>query len=343
MTVTIVDIAREVHMTHGTVSRALRGSQQVSRETRKLIQQTARKMGYMPNSLARSLRTRSSNTIGIILPSDVQMEVLQERVAATARLAHQENLDLMTYYNWPEEHPYQRAVHSLRSAQVAGLIVSHMCEPTLPEALKDWVDEDRPIIFLTDYGRESFNMIDTDRVEGFRLATEYLVGLGHRKLSIVLPWWDGPTPSPNVQVRLEGFRKGLQEAGLPYSPERVITYKAMIEEGMTEAMRRLVDSPDRPTALLTYNDNAAAACIQELAKLGLKVPKDISVVGFNDSSISRRNLIPITTLAQPVEEMARITMRKLTDMVRGEGAKRFPSVLCPPKLMIRETTAGLGP
>jgi DNA-binding LacI/PurR family transcriptional regulator len=245
----------------------------------------------------------------------------------------------MTYYHRPDEHSYEKAIYSLRSAQVAGMIVSHMEEAILPPALQEWVEEDHPVIFMTDYGRESFNTIDTDRVEGFRLVTEYLVRMGHRNLAIVLPWWHGTEPSPNIQIRLDGFRKGLAQAGLPYRQDSVIMYTRPIEEGIAKTMRQLASSPQRPTALLTYNDDTAAVCIQELMKLGVNVPKDISVVGFDNSSISQRNLIPITTLAQPVEEMANITIRKLIGMVRSEEPNRFASILCSPELIIRETTA----
>jgi DNA-binding LacI/PurR family transcriptional regulator len=332
-------IAERLNLHPTTVSMALRDVKLISPATRKRVLKMARELNYQPNILARNLRMQSSNMLGIIVPSNVWIEVLQERIAATARLAHQESLDLMTYYRWPEEHTYEKSVRSLRCAQVAGLIVSHMNEPTIPEALQDWVNEDRPIVFLSDNGRESFNTIDTDRVEGFRMATEYLARLGHRELAIILPERGEGIVNPGDQLRLEGFRKGLVEAGLPFHPESVIRYQKSSEEGIAKAMAQLAGMHPRPTALLTFSDETAAPCIRELMRLGLNVPKDISVMGFDDSLISRSNLIPISTLAQPVEELSKLTIQKLVEMIRGEGSRRFRSILCPPKLIVRETTA----
>ena len=337
------NVAKSSGVSIATVSQVLNGSGRktnirVSEATRKKVMAIARKLNYQPNALARGLRTQSSNTIGLLIPSDIWFEVLQARVAATARLAHEKDLDLMTYYHWRDEQSIQKGVLSLRGAQVAALIVPNMEEKNIPASMRDWVQEDRPILYLSYYGQE-FNTIDTDRSEGFRLATEYLVRLGHRKLGIVLPDYNDPKMEANNRFRLEGFRRGLSEAGLSFRPECVIEYSMPIEEGMARAMQQLVNSPDRPTALLTFSDTTAVPCIRELMRLGLNVPKDISVIGFDNSSFASQNLIPITTLAQPVEEMAKHTIDKLIEMIREKGPRRFPTILCPPELIIRETTA----
>lgn len=344
MAVTIVDIAREVKMTHGTVSRALRDSRQVSLETRRRIQQTARKMGYMPNALARNLRTQSSNTIGVIAPSVVWSGVLHKRIVSTSDFAHREKFNLMMHYLWPERGSYEEAVSSLRSAQVAALIVSHLEVETLPPALQNWIDEEQPIVFLNYMGPEPINTIDTDRAEGFRLATEYLTQLGHRDIAILLPeehtgrW----SRDERVRIRLEGFLKGLSQAEVPFRQECVFHYAKQQQEDVAEVMHHLLKTSPRPTALVTFSDETAALCLRELMRHGLSVPKDISLVGFDDNKFSKISVIPITTLAQPVEEMAERTVQKLMGMIQKKCPLRFDPIFCPPKLVIRESTAPPG-
>lgn len=334
-------IAERLNLHPTTVSMALRNVKLISPETRRRVVQAAKELNYQPNILARNLRNQSSNMIGIIAPSIVWSGVAQARIAATARLAHREHLDLMMYYRWPEEQAYEEAVRSLRCAQVAAIIVSDMSENALPQSLRDWVEEDRPILFLSYHGGESFNTIDTDRVEGFRMATEHLVRLGHRELAIALPEVDGENVLLNRynQSRVEGFRKGLAEAGLAFRTEQVYAYSESRADSIAEAMHRLNQTSPRPTGLVAYSDEAAALCIQALVRLGVSVPKDISVVGFDDNRLAQTNLIPITTVAQPVEELSKRVVETLVEMVRGQGPRRFAPILCAPKLIVRETTA----
>ncbi|MBN1555617.1 MAG: LacI family DNA-binding transcriptional regulator [Phycisphaerae bacterium] len=339
--VTQKTIADKLNLHPTTVSMALRGVKLIAPETRRRVVQMARALNYQPNVFARNLRTQTSNMIGIIAPSLTWPDITQARIAATARLAHREGFNLMMYYRWPEEDSFEGAVQSLRGSQVAALIVSDMSEYVLPRALKDWADEDRPILFMAYFGENSFNTIDTDRMEGFRMAAEYLLQLGHRRLAIVLPEIStkGIASSWGNQIRLEGFRKGLAEAGLPCGPEQVYIYERQKEDGIPRAMKRLADASPRPTGLLAFSDETASICMRELMRLGLSVPKDISIVGLDDSRLAKNNVIPITTIRQPSEELADRTVRKLVDMVRGDAPRRFETILYPPELILRETTA----
>jgi DNA-binding LacI/PurR family transcriptional regulator len=323
-----------VHST--TVSMAMRGDPSIPAATRQKILTTARKLGYQPNALARNLRYRTTKLIGMISPFQ-RWDVGNRRLLATSLLIHERGYDLMTYTPKSGVEFFEQALSSLQSHQVAGIILCSGGTSKVPEILAEWMKNDRPIVFFEPWGLEPRNVVGVDLVEAYRQAVHHLASMGHREISLSLKSGSN-TPISGIHTRLEGFKKGVAEAGLPFREEMVLFYQTESREEVARAMKRMMGLTPRPTAMVGFADINALLCIQQLMRLGYRVPRDISVIGFDNDLAGEVSPIPLTTLAQPVEALAKLTVDKLLDMIEGRCPKRFFVISLPPQLIIRETT-----
>lgn len=315
MRVTIKDIARAAGVSHTTVSRALRDSEEISPETRARIRAIAESLGYRPNPVARALQGRRTQTIGVVvtrLSDPFHTEVVQgiERVAQ----AHGYGLLLSLSHEDPEK---ERAiVEMLAAKQVDGIIVaaSRLGSRYLPllEALRI------PIVLINSHQTGPYvYSVATDNVHGGYLATRYLIGLGHRAIAYIGSRRGGRSN----QDRYRGYRQALREAGLNPRPEWVVKGDGRVEGGEM-AMRRLLEVRPRPTAVFCYNDLTAIGALKAALRAGLRVPEELSIIGFDGLEEGTYVIPALTTVAQPRQQLGRLAAEMLLEILDGRPSPK---------------------
>jgi LacI family transcriptional regulator len=292
--VTIRDIARAAGVSTSTVSRVLDERLPPSRSAAaERVRKVAAELGYVRDPLASGLRRAGTNTVGVIVPrlTDTVMAMLYEEIAAAAAAR-----GLFTVVATTKDQPDAErvAVESLVRRRVDGLVLTTARTPAPVEPVPSSVP--RVLALRTDgVGPAS---IGDDRL-GAHLATRHLIDLGHRRIGLV----GGPAYASSAQDRREGYREALAEADIAFDESLVVGDSFSMEAG-EDAGRILLSADDRPTAIFAVNDNTAIGVMAAAHALGLRVPDDLSVVGYNDIPVVSRLPVPLSTVRVPFRQIA---------------------------------------
>jgi DNA-binding LacI/PurR family transcriptional regulator len=327
--VSIKDIARAAHVSHSTVSRALRDSPLVNPETRELIQKIAAEQGYTVSAVARSLVTRRTNTIGVVVTS-IADPFVGEVVGGVEEfaVARQYSVILATCHGDPDRE--LRAVRSLQERRVDGILVAAsrvgaLYLPMLQE-LK------APLVLINNQHPGEFGFhVSIDNPAGARQIARHLIELGHRRVAYIGDRFGLHSDTE----RCQGYRESLEAAGIPYNAELVAYGDGASESGLL-AMRQLLSLRERPTAVFCYNDMQAFGALRAARESGLKVPADISIAGFDDLFFSSYTDPPLTTIRQPKQEMGCDAAEILLDLLAGRQPR---SIVKQGALVVRQSTA----
>jgi LacI family transcriptional regulator len=325
MAVTIRDLAERLNLSKSTVSYALNGGPKpVSEDVRRRVEDAAREMGYRPNEIARSLAVGRTHTIGFV-PSSVRQRTLRswfERTAleAICVAADEGGLHLLLpSATSPGGGTGIRDPHF--ATRVDGVV---LLAPPETSVLSTYLHS-RSIPMATIAGKDArfgpcFN---ADNVAGTNAVVDHLVQLGHRRIAIV-------THQDHVDTaqRHQAFLDRMLSLGLPV-PDELVETTDLLPEGGYLAARRLLSRKDRPTAVFCVNDPTGAGFIRGAQELGLSVPNDLSVVGFDDDEIGATFMPSLTTVRQPVAEMAVAAFDAVVDQIAGHspGSRTFPTPL----------------
>src|SRR5512133_4205944 len=327
--VSIKDIARAAQVSHSTVSRALRDSPLVNPETRALIHKIAAEKGYTVSAVARSLVTRRTNTIGVVVTSIADPFVGQvvggiEEFA----LAHGYSVILATCHADPDRE--QRAVRSFHERRVDGILVTASRVGALYMPMLEEMKV--PIVLINNQHPGEFGYhVSIDNPAGARAATAHLIELGHRRIAYIGDRFG----LHSDEERCAGYRTTLERSGIAFDAELVVNGDGGPENG-AQAMRTLLDLTDPPTGVFCYNDMAAYGAMRAARERGLRVPEDISIAGFDDLFLSSYTDPPLTTVRQPMQEMGRDAADILLDLLAGG---KPTSVIKPGTLVPRQSTA----
>lgn len=335
MTVTIRDVAKRLNLSITTISRALDGYDDVAKETRERVVRVAREMGYVPSGAARQLRRKRSEAIGYILPTTrprFSDPFFSEFIAGLGDEAASNNFDLLVSTAPPgeaaEQLLYERWTHSRR---VDGMVLSRMRR-------NDWRIEflsSKKLPFVT-MGRSlsspNHPYIEVDARAGFATLVKHVVERGHRRIAFI-----GASPDLMLQsVRLEGYREGLEAAGIPFDGELVVEGN-LTRQGGYQAAQKLLALPNPPTAIIGVNDLTAIGAIRAAHEKGLIVGRDLAVAGYDGIEDAEHTRPPLTTLNQPVYDIARRLVKMLLTLI-ANGSLTERQVLLQPELIVREST-----
>ncbi len=337
MRVSIKDIAKAAGVSHSTVSRALSDSPLVSDETKARIQRLAKEMGYSPDSLARSLVTRQTHTVGVVVTTIVDPFIAQvvQGIEATAQ-DHGYTVILCSSGAEPDREI--SAVEMLRSKRVDGVIVT---SSRIGALYLDHLERiGVPIVLINnhneDSGRYTFT-VTVDNRHGGHLATEHLANLGHRRIAYVT----APADHSSDLDRLTGYQQALSEAGLEPDPALIIPGNGRADGGerALESLRALEALPD---AVFCYNDMTAIGLMTAARRAGLSVPRDLAVVGFDDIPFATHCHPPLTTIAQPKIEMGQLAMKMALSLmtIGEEDEEELSNIVVQGKLIMRASTMG---
>lgn len=309
----IKDIARIAGVSPSTVSRALANSPRISFATQERIQAIAQELDYTPSLAARSLVLGSSPIIGVISPtlSDPYIAAVMKGVEEASHEAGYQRLVASTQGDAVRE---VAMVRLLLGHQVGGLIIlSSRAGRSYSDLLQQFKV---PIIFVNSLhtGENIFN-VASDNEHGGWLATQHLLEHGHRRIAYLA----GPERGRSQLARVAGYRRALEEAGVAFDPQLIIPGSGAIASGK-EALHWWLGLPqaERPTALFCYNDLSALGVLAEAYQQGVVIPDMLSVMGFDNASISEISIPPLSTVEQRTEELGRLAVTSLLAALKNK-------------------------
>ncbi len=327
---TLHDVAKRAGVSPMTVSRVVNGSGEVSARLRARVEQALAETGYMPNTLARSLRARRTDTIALLLP-DMTNPFFTTVAQGVETAAREAGYSLLLANSDESEEEELRLAAMLVQRQVDGLLVvpagggGELIRFCHERGVRVVVVDRRPAGPGADVGR-------ADAEGAARQLGRLLVGLGHREMTVL----SGPASVLTAVDRVTGFASALEEAGV--AAPRVLHGAFSIDSGREMAIRALRERP-RPTALFAANNFIAIGVLHALEELGLRVPEDVAVVGLDDLPQAMITFPFLTVAAQPAAEMGRESVAMLLDGIANPD--REPrEVILPTEIVIRRSSGG---
>jgi len=327
MTATIADVAAKAGVSTATVSRVLAGVGRARPETQARVLEAARDLDYRPSEVARSLKRRSTQTLGLIL-TDIENPYFPQLVRSVEDAARAAGYSVLlcNAADDPEREAFY--LDLLVERRVDGLVIA---ASSLGARQGDWLTAPPiPVVLVNTAAPEAdVPTIMSDNQSGSRMVAEHLLGLGHRRFGYLMP----PPRHVDAPDRLAGVRRALREADLAPEALQVARGEALVWGGEVAADELLDRSPET-TAFVAYNDLMAIGALRALRRRGRRVPAEASVAGFDDVAMAAYVDPPLTTIAQRTDEMGRWAVARLV----GEDGLGPSSVLLPVDLRIREST-----
>lgn len=330
---TMKDVAERAEVSITTVSHVVNGTRFVSEKVRDRVTRTMKELGYQPNVLARGLRRGESSTVGLIVP-DVTNPYFAEIARSVEDACAERGYGVILCNSDGRPERQEQAVEVLASNRVGGLILVNVGMTRREAALFEGLSI--PMVMLDrDIPGFPVDSIQIDNALGGRQATEHLLSLGHRRIACLA----GPSQVSPSGDRVEGYRQAMKEAGLEVDPALVFTGDFTAESGHVCARQLMAGDGPMPTALFSCNDLMAFGAITAFSEKGLKVPDDISVVGFDDIRLASYFNPTLSTVAQPRHEMGQMAVKILLERMRQTSEFQGRHVLLETKLCPRRSTA----
>ncbi|MGA7437682.1 MAG: LacI family DNA-binding transcriptional regulator [Luteibacter sp.] len=323
---TVKEIAAIANVSVATVSRALQRPEIVSEETRLRIHEVVKRLGYTPNALARNLRTARTRLIVALVP-DISNPFFSEVIRGIEQVAYETGYSVLlgeTQSNLVREQAYADMV---AARQADGIVTMFHRIPNIP------FEGRLPVVNACEYVKDSaISSVYIDNVAAATNAVNYLVTLGHREIAFIA----GPASSPICVDREQGYHLALERAGLTFNPALTAVGDFSIEAG--ERAIELFLSQGHPfSAVFCSNDEMAIGAMRALISRGLRVPEDVSVVGFDDIRFSRYTSPSLTTVAQPKNALGREAMTMLIELLNDPEVPPRKRVLSA-ELVVRGST-----
>jgi DNA-binding LacI/PurR family transcriptional regulator len=332
MAVTIIDVAKEANVSASTVSRVLNNKSTISENTVRRVYEAAERLGYEPNILAQSFRKQETRTILILTPNmtNPYYSNILSGISDTTRSLFYSSFICKTDWN-REEMSNILGMMKKRHADGAILLACEMGE-------EDWLlryAKDNPIILCSEFNPDtSIPHISIDNYKATVEAIEYLISLGHTKIGTI----SSVNKYLSTQLRLKGYKDALAAAGIEFHPEYVeYASKDYSYRSGCASARKLLSLEDRPTAIFCISDVLAIGAINTAAEMGIKVPEDLSVIGFDDVEQTAMFSPKLTTVAQPCYELGKKSAELLITAFNQSEDVPLETVL-PYQLILREST-----
>jgi len=330
---TIKEVAQHAGVSVATVSRVVNNKGYVSDDLRQRVQDAMRLLDYKPSAVARSLRRQESLTIGVLVPgmhqpffatlAHVIQRTLFERNYRTLMCSSEEDGDKETEY-----------VDMLVRQRVDGAIIAPTGQES--EAIK-MISAKIPVVLVDrDLPHIEVNRILANNYQGGYDAIEHLINLGHRRIAII----GGPPYSDAMQQRTRGADQAMHDAGLAFDPALVIMSDLIeFDMGFRSALHIFKNHTPIPTAIFALNDVVAVGIMHAAAEVGLRLPDDLSVIGFDDIPLAQYMIPSLTTIAQPIYEMGERAAQLLLNRLATGTATPYESIELEMKLKKRASTA----
>ncbi len=328
---TMKDIARLARVSTSTVSHVINNSRYVSDEIRQKVMAVVESLNYQPSAVARSLKVKETRTLGMLVTTS-DNPFFAELIDKIEHYCSQHNYTLMLCSTAGKDERIQETLQVLLQKQVDGLFL--MCaEPnvkaqlpklTLPTVIMDW--------WPTNLNAD---LISEDSHLGSKIATEHLIFQGHRKIGMIT----GELEKFLARQRLQAFKETLEQHNLPLVDDWIIASDFTFEGGV-RGMRELLKSPTLPTAIFACNDAIALGAYQVAQEFGLKIPEDLSIIGYDDITIAKYLHPSLSTINQPKQQLAQLAVDTLLERIKNPQLP-YRTLKISPTLTIRSSVKNL--
>jgi LacI family transcriptional regulator len=326
-------VARVAGVSYSTVSRVVNGLPNISQATRARVEAAMLELGYTTHLSARALATGRSNQIGLLV-QQLEDPFFLGIIAGADRAVMDAGFDLLLCTTHDRREKETAYVARLTSGMVDGLLV------LMPRSLPDWLDQlvtaHTPFVLIDHDGEApGADLVNAANEDGSRLATEHLIGLRHRRIAHIT----GAIQTGSSLSRIGGWRAALEAARIPVREELIVEGDYEEPRGREAALQLLsLPARRRPTAIVASNDRTAMGVYQAAAERGIRIPDELSVVGFDDEPAAARMQPPLTTIRQPTREMGRAGVERLIERMKHPDVAPKRIVL-PVELVVRGSTA----
>lgn len=329
---TMKDIARLAQVSTSTVSHVINNSRFVSDEIREKVQRVVKELNYTPSALARSLKVNETKTIGMLVTA-TSNPFFAEVMAGVELYCQQHHYNLIIATTDGDNERLQHHLQMLIQRKVDGLLL--MCGDArfssaeslnipLPLVVVDW--------WFTELNADK---IFENSTSGGYLATKTLIEAGHSKIAIIT----GNLKKSLAQNRLKGYKKALAEANIPLNPNWIIESHFDFAGGVA-GMNILLSLADKPTAVFACSDTIAVGAYQAIWQKGLRIPQDISIIGYDDIELAKYLSPPLSTISQPKAELGKLAVESLLKRIRGELTE-FQTIMLEPELVLRHSICSI--
>ena len=334
--VSIKDVARVAGVSTATVSRYINDPKQVKQPTREKVQKAIAATNYAPNSLARNFRRGKTGVILVALPA-IGTPFFADVMKGITTIARDMHYSILIKETQLNQLSYDEYTNLVLSKQADGIILLSAIIPfATAKPQQTGNQRPAPIILSCENVTPELGRYPSVRIDNARAAaeaTDYLINLGHKKIAFIF----GLQSSTLTLDRERGYRKAMKAAKLAIA-DGWITEGGLTLDGARKATRLLLSHAERPSAIFCANDEMAMAAIHEIKAARLRVPQDISIIGFDDICYAELMDPPLTTISQPAEEIGERTMLRLSQAIDGRDIGVEPEIV-PHKLVVRSSTA----
>ncbi|MBI3195830.1 MAG: LacI family DNA-binding transcriptional regulator [Ignavibacteriae bacterium] len=329
MSTTIKEVANRARVSTATVSRVLNNSGPVDDDTRRLVREAARELRYVPNAIGRSLSTRKSDAIGLLLP-DLYGEFFSEVIRGADQYAQQNKYHLLVSSSHNNRNEIEDALQMMRG-RVDGLIVMspHIEADTLDENLP----RSMPVVLMNCFiENDSFDSLNIDNYSGAYQMVMHLVEHGHKRIAMI----KGPERNYDARERWRGYNDAIREGHALAIPS--LEMKGNFSEASGyDAVRTLLNQNTKPTAIFAANDSMAIGALSALRDSGIRVPEEIALAGFDDIPIAHYLTPSLTSVHIDISKLGGMAIEKLIHSIRLKNEHKKERVLLPTSVVIRES------
>jgi len=331
--VRLKDIAQLAHVSIMTVSKALRDAPDVSAATKARIKALAGQMGYVPDSSAQGLRTKTTKLFGLVVPS-ITNPVYARVIMAIEERAHELGYDILFAHSFNKPEREEQNLRRFLSRRVDGLFISPVYRYEAEARIyQEVLASKTPTVLLGPPAAfcKSFPSVEIEEQIASQTATQHLLRLGHKRIAYLT----GPPTAPWAHERFEGYRRALREANIEVDDKLVFQSGSTLEDGGMAALQ-ILNEGCHPTAIQAVSDLVAIGCAEVLLRQGLKIPGDVSLAGFGNILAAEFYRVPLTTVSQPKFRLGIAAVEAMVKLIHGESVqlKRLPA-----ELVERQSTA----
>jgi len=315
--VRLKDIAQLTGVSVMTVSKALRDEPDVSAATKAKIKALANQMGYVPDSTAQGLRTKTTKLFGLVIPATTN-PIYSRIVLAIEERAFELGYDVLLCQTLNKPEREEACLRRLLSRRVDGIFITPVYRFEAEARIyQEIVARKVPAVLLGSPAPFCKNFVSIeaeDTIASYKL-TKHLIEQGHKKIAYLT----GPTAAPWAHERFEGYRRALREGGLELDDKLVFAAGNTLEDG-TKAALQMLNEGCHPTAIQAVSDLVAIGCAETLLQQGFKIPDDVSIAGFGNVLAAEYYRVPLTTVRQPKYRLGVAAVESMMNLIRGEKA-----------------------
>ena len=331
---TITDIAKKLKISTSTVSRALNNHPDIRPETKDQVKKLAKRLNYSPNPIARSLKTKRTNVIGVIVP-EIKHDFFASAISGIEDVAYHSGYIILVCQSNESLEREIINTSALINQRVAGLIVSISQNTKNGNHFKELIDRGIPLVFFDRACNDvSTNKVIIDDAKSAFKAVTHLIERGNKRIA----HFSGPRTLEICKQRLKGYKDALKQANLPLLNE-LIRFGDLHEDNGYESMDALLKENIIPDAIFAVNDPVAIGAFQRIKEAGLKIPDDISIVGFSNNKITSLVDPPLTTVNQPSFDMGKKAAEILVEMIENDKSNNQKNtIVLDAELIVRSST-----